>query len=379
MTPDTATVLAPPPQPRPTSRAIVPRLLMVLAGAVTGIGGGFLIGKWLKHTGSDMDLSMVDLLALPVAWWVSVLVHETGHAWAGVRTGFHFIFLTAGPLRVAREDQRLKLRFNDQASLWGGLTLLVPVHMERFHERARLMVAGGPLASLALALAAAALSLAYDGHARFWALALAAMSGSITIATLIPNEIGGYASDGAQLLALGRRAPVAEARALLAMVAGTSVAGTRPRDYDAHLVARIQSIAGPPSLRLAAAMLKGLRALDRGESAAEFFALIPEGFLEVPAGMRQGYAVWLVWYHAVERGDVALAEQWSKAAQGGLVDPAMRALADASLAFAQRDPMAARAAIVRGLQGPAGIDAGAAMLVRDLLRALEGRLAEAEV
>lgn len=365
---------APPPAPRPSARKLIPLLLMIAGGALFGMAAGQLIARWLKHSGTRLDLSAVDLLALPVAWFLSVLVHETGHVLAGLRQGFRFVLMTAGPLRIGMEEGRLRVRYNDQPGMWGGLALLVPTDLERIHERGRWLVAGGPLASVLLALLAGAACVLFQDQARFWLLVLAGMSGAIAVATLIPNEIGGYASDGAQLLALGRREPVAESRTLLAIVAGDSLAGTRPRDYDARIVARMRGLDGPPPVKLAAAMLEALHALDRGESAEAFFAMIPEHFLEVPAGMRQGYAAWLVWYHGTVRGDAALAAQWADAAKGGLVDPALRALADASLAFVNGDTAQSRAAIARGLTGSAGLDPGATKLIRDLLRALSERL-----
>lgn len=369
----------PPPAPRPSARKLVPLLLMVAGGAVFGTVAGQLMGKWLKHSGTRPDLNMADLLALPVAWFLSVLIHEGGHVLAGLRQGFRFVLMTAGPIRLGIEDGKLRVRYNDQPAMWGGLALMVPTGLERFHERARWLVAGGPLASVTLALVAGTLAVVFDGHLRFWMVVIAAMSGAIALATMIPNEIGGYASDGAQLLALGRREPVAESRALLAIIAGASLAGTRPRDYDAGIVARMSALDGPPALKLAAGMLQGLHALDRGESADAFFAMIPGYFLEVPAGMRQGYAAWLMWYHGVVRNDAALATQWAAVAKGGFVDPPMRALADASLAFAQGDLAASRAAIERGLTGPSGLDPGASFLIRDLLRALSARLEGATV
>lgn len=365
---------APPPTPRLSPSRLVPMLLMIGGGAAFGILVGELIGKWLKNTGSRPDLTMADLFVIPIAWFLATLVHEGGHVVAGLRQGFRFVLMTAGPLRIGIEDGRLRIRYNDQPGMWGGLALMVPTDLERFHERCGWLVAGGPIASVLLALLSGALGAVFDSHARFYLLVLTAMSGAIAVATLIPNETGGYASDGAQLLALGRRKPVAESRALLAIVAGASLAGTRPRDYDARIVTRVGELGGPPALRLVAGMLQGLHALDRGESAEGFFAMIPEHFLEVPAGMRQGYAAWLVWYHAVVRSDAVLAAKWAAAAKGGLVDPPLRALADASLAFAQRDVGASRAAIERGLKGSSGLDPGTTFLIRDLLRSLHGRL-----
>lgn len=366
----------------PPTRKLEPRKLMTvvalaLGGAGFGIGAGSLVGRMLKHSlaASERAHSPLALLWLPVCLFVVVLVHELGHVIGGRLAGMRFVLLVAGPLKLMNPGGRLRLRLNTQLALAGGIALMLPRTPDRFREQMLWVVAGGPLASVVLAVAGFASMPFLHGTPMLVALLLGFLSAMIAVATLIPSSAGGYASDGAQLLGLRRHDPNAEMRALLALVAGASMSGTRPRDYDAGLLARAAALEGPPLARMAVHVLRGMQALDRGEPSGPHFEAIAPLFHEAPTGLRQGLALWLAWYHAVERDDAALAQRWLEAGKGGLVDDDQRDLAVAAVAYARGEREAAGSAIERGLSRRGGLDPGASHLVQDLLRQLRQRLA----
>ncbi|MGK7312515.1 MAG: hypothetical protein ACN0LA_09770 [Candidatus Longimicrobiales bacterium M2_2A_002] len=92
------------------------------------------------------------LLGGAVGAVVAVLaVHEAGHLLAGRLVGFRFLLFIVGPLRVAREGDRVQVGWNRSLSLagWLAATGPTPDRLERLRRRTAIMVAGGPLTSLA--------------------------------------------------------------------------------------------------------------------------------------------------------------------------------------------------------------------------------------
>ena len=162
----------------------------------------------------------------------------------------------------------------------------------------------------------------------------------------------------------------AEGRAILAALTGASLSGTRPRDYDPTLLARGLELKSEPMQRMAMLLLAGMRALDRGEAVEEFFDPLEPHWASLPNGVRQGFALWLAYYHARVRRDPASSRAWLEKGRGGLFESADLELAEAALAQAQGDRAHAAAAVHRGLTRRAGLDPGGAALVRDLLQSI---------
>jgi len=347
----------------------------LLAGALLGLIGGMTLGRNARRLDLGLEGGPALLLWLPLYWFVTVLVHELGHVVGGTLAGMRFVLLAVGPLKIVNEQGALRVRLNTVPGMWGGLALMVPATTDRFQSRLALFVAGGPLASMLLAVALGVAAANLHGAMRAGAAIGALMSGAIGAATLIPVTLGGYASDGGQLLGLLRRDAAAEIRGAIATIAGASMNGTRPRDYDPVLIERALTLSADGMPRMGALMLAALRSLDRGEDASAFFEPLEPLHTQLPDGMRQGLAVWLAWHHAMERQDAAAATIWLARGKGGLVDGDQRALAEAAVAFVSGDRAAAEAAVRKGLALKPGMDPGASKLVRDLLLAIEGRLA----
>lgn len=361
--------------PRPPARKPSAMPAFLLAGALIGLIGGITLGRNARRTDIGMEGGPAVLLWLPLFWFVAVLVHELGHVVAGRLAGMRFVLLAVGPLKLVNVRGSLRVRLNTTPGMWGGLALMVPANTDRFRARLALLVAGGPLASLLLAAVLAVAAANLEGAPRTGAAVGSLLSGAIAVATLIPVTIGGYASDGGQLLGLLRRDGAAEIRGAIATIAGASMSGTRPRDYDSTLIERALALSVDGMPRVGTLILAALRSVDRGEDASAFFGPLEPLYSGTPDGMRQGVAVWLAWHHAMERHDAATAASWLARGKGGLVDPDQRALAEAAVAFAAGDRAAAGAAVRRGLALKPGMDPGASLLVRDLLLSIEGRLA----
>ncbi len=371
MTPSEDLSFAPTAAPPASPRRRTELLLLVAIGLVMGAAGGWLIGRALKPLGPRPEGAEAMLWWLPLAWWIAVAVHEAGHLWMGVRQGMTPVLYVAGPLRVARDGGRMRVSFNTNLATWGGLAASIPSDTARFCERMGWVVAAGPLASLALALVCGAL-VASVGIAHATPLVtLGMLSAAIFVATMVPTTVGGFSSDGAQLIAFRRGDQKMELRGLLLALAGAGMAGARPRELDRALIERGLALEGTPLERLSLLSTAASAALDRGEDASQLFAEIARRWYDYPDGFRQVLALWLAWFVAAQRGDLATAREWLARGKGGLVDGALRELAEAAVAALEGDTAARDSALARAATRGPGMDPGGDRLVRDLLARLE--------
>lgn len=178
-------------------------------------------------------------LALAIAFF-AIAVHELGHVAGGLAARFHFWLYVVGPLRVEREEVggRVTVALNREPALWGGMAGCLPLDTHDLPRRLMLLVAGGPLASLALALAAGAVAarVPLSPLGTIVAVMTAGLSGLVMVATLIPMRTGGFQTDGARILKLLRGGPPAEREAATLPLLALWSAGTPPREWPRTLV-----------------------------------------------------------------------------------------------------------------------------------------------
>lgn len=310
----------------------------VLVGLV-GLGVGYLLGKLgLASLPSGNGLSRGEkLLRLPLGLlgiWLALLVHETGHLIGGLSQGFRFVFLAAGPLWAERASRGIALRFNRVVQTWGGMAAAMPEDGHDLRRRFAVMVAGGPAASLVLALVGWGVwAMLPPGSARFLAAATALASAGFFLATVQPfGAGGGFASDGGRFLRLWQKGPVGEREvAVLALTAATA-GGVRPREWPAGLVAAALAVEEGTAMDVAARVYAAERAADLGgaDEAQDHLDRAAEIARGMSPMLRSIVAVEAAWLRAT-RGDVA----------GGRAD-----LSDADGPFVERHALhRARAAV----------------------------------
>lgn len=184
-------------------------------------------------------------LGLLVAW-LSLFLHELGHVAAGMAVGFRFELLTLGMLRVERGlDGRVRLGWNRDLHLAGGAGGTMPTDTERLSSRSAVQVAGGPLASLLLAIAAHLVLLAWPGApwtARVTLGWLRLLSAVIGLGTLLPIANGPFVNDGLRFLRLLGRGPIAEREAGLLMWFAQAAMGIPARQRDATSLERVVAV-----------------------------------------------------------------------------------------------------------------------------------------
>jgi len=222
--------------PRKTGnkRAVLP----ILAGLALGAASGLPIGLLMKAHG-PFHLSGWIMLALLMAMMLGLALHEAGHIAAGLICGFEFLLFIVGPLRLERQDGRLKASYNRIPTLWGGIAGCLPKsYGPGLHGKMMLFAAGGPLFSLlgATTLIPGFSLLHAHGNAGFLLISFGLISAALGIVTLLPLPAGGFTTDGMRLAMLLRRRPEGERWTALAALGGLAQTA-RPREWPAELMA----------------------------------------------------------------------------------------------------------------------------------------------
>ena len=271
-TPAPRPLLTTPPQPvQPTGTAVgrgARWLLLIGVFFVLGVLAGmvlFRVGIELPTTLPPLQL----LLLLIVGLWFVTLWHELGHALAARLVNWRLLTIAAGPLALRQTPKGLRLARNPLSRAWGGFVYAIPRDDRQLRRRRFVMVAGGPVASLLLALLAAVGLSASDGVGVWPAVTsqVALMSLAIGVLTLVPYRSGGLTSDGGQMWQLLRGGPGVEQRLATQLLLTALVGGVRPRDLDEALVARALAATDPPDATTAH-YLAYWHEMDRGNIAA---------------------------------------------------------------------------------------------------------------
>ena len=309
---------------------------MVLGGAVT-LGAYLLISRFLPtipkaHLGAVGRIVLFTGVLLAVA--VAPLVHEVGHVVGGAFVRFRFAFLAWGPFRVAREADQVRVRLNRDFALAGGIALSLPTTMEDLARRSAIVVAAGPVVSLALGAIALAVSyltgiwrssaamsdptLAITGIV---AAAFGVSSIGVGLVTLLPGKTGRYATDGAQLLRYVRGGSEADRHGTLMTLAAVATGATRPRDWPKDLIRRLTIEDPDSSDAILAESFAYYHALDDGDLAGAHEALsrVLERTIVKGRRVRAPYAQEAAFYELAVRGDASAATRWLDEELGGSI------------------------------------------------------------
>ena len=265
------------PARKPAWRALLLGMASGALGAALAVGSIRLLGdralemlerEAIRAAFGPWTGVVVALIAIAAAW-LGILAHEAGHVAGGRLARFRFQMLVAGPLRVEREGERIRLGLNRDGSLYGGIAASLPTGTQALPRRLGIMVAGGPAASFLLGAAAWALLAGPAAGAPPLLKALLAIllvvSGGLGVVTLLPMRFSGFASDGARLLRLARGGPDARREAAMLSLVALSVVGTRPREWPEETVRAVTGPRDGTPDECSANLLAYSHALDRGE------------------------------------------------------------------------------------------------------------------
>lgn len=211
--------------------------LFILFGGI-----GFYAGKMGMAASSGMSkLSFIILVLLfiPIFFFV-IAVHEAGHAIAGIRMKFNFKTYIVGPFLWEKDRETWKFKWNKNVNTAGGLVICMPVGTENLTKRFSIYAAGGPIASVILAIVAYGLynlispSMAPVEILRNSLYIMAVLSLIIFMTTAMPLRANGFSSDGARVLRLLKGGDTARFELLVLKLVTNASSGVRPKEIDAN-------------------------------------------------------------------------------------------------------------------------------------------------
>jgi len=324
---------------------------MLAGAALAGV-----LGYYSARFGMDLllqppgpqALRLVVLGTLPLVWLVVVGLHELGHLAGGWAGGGRFLLWVVGPLMMKRTPGGVRFGWNWNVNVAGGMAACLPLEPARMTpRRVAVMILGGPMASLLLAVAALWIAVGMGSGdepvSAAWALAqnvvvcTAGLSLLIFLVTAVPSAVGGFKSDGKRILDLLRGGPRADQEAALLMLTSASLAGIRPADFDPSLVARVVALGDGSLFDLYGRFTVYLHAADRADwaGAQAHLEQVLAGESKMVPFMRDSLRCEYAWLLATTTPDAATARAWLESAGKLDFDPATRLRAEAAVLLAE--------------------------------------------
>ncbi|WP_149195703.1 hypothetical protein [Luteimonas suaedae] len=348
-----AALLPPAPPAATHARPPARRFLRWLVSMAAFAGAGMVVGFAAAHAGARLGADLLPspgwavLAGFVLATWPNIVLHEAGHAAAGLARGMRALAFGVGPYRIERGAGGWRFRRGGGVRGISGFAALLPGDERGFGRIDQaIFLAGGPLANLitaALGLIAAAL---LAGSA--WAAAAQGAAYSallIGAVNLVPFQSKGWRSDGRGLLDLLRATSDAALQQQINRIMALSLAGVRPRDWPEALLPTVVDDAPAPVLAIVCRLLRLSRACDQRDASAarDCAEVLGARFWEAPEALRPNIAVSLAGYAAVMLEDGALVAAWRPWCEGGLLDLSpYRAWLDAEHAALSGDAAGAR-------------------------------------
>jgi len=222
-----------------TGSTIVRITLGLFVGAAVGYG----IGKYMDGSGFDFQDKpslLAILLSIPIAFYLCIIIHELGHVLGGLIMGNEFVFVTAGPLKLSKEEDKLRFGINKHINLSGGLAMTLPRKVEGFRLRRFIVIVGGPLFSLLSAIVCIFIyRLSWNslsGNWQVFILMFGVLSALIFMITIIPRNVNGMMTDGYQLLMIFRNDKKAEKYADMLHLTALNQQGKSPAEYPSSVL-----------------------------------------------------------------------------------------------------------------------------------------------
>jgi len=213
-------------------------ILKILIGLAVGIAFGYGMGALLggkANLFSDKPSIWAILLAIPISFYLTIIIHELGHVLGGLIMGNDFMFMTAGPFKLSKEEGSLQFSLNKHINLSGGLAMTLPTKVEGFKLRRFVVIFGGPFFSLLSSICCLCIYFFawphLSGNIQVFVILFGLISLLIFIITIIPQNINGMMTDGYQLLMILKDDDKAKKYADMLHLTALNQQGKSPSEY----------------------------------------------------------------------------------------------------------------------------------------------------
>lgn len=332
-------------------------ILFIVLTAVAAVAGWLAVAfvtAWAAEAGWAV-VSAVLVLG-PV---LALLIHEAGHLLAGVGAGMRPVLMIVGPLGLHWRFGHDLPRLRPNAAVPGGFTFCVPRNGDTVRRRMICMTAGGPVASLLLALLAAAAVLWAGGSLSKAAGVTGTAAAVLFLATAVPYTYGGITSDGAKIRTLSKDSPVSRSAAASLCLLAAAHKGEPPAGWPQHVIAEaLEADAGTPE-RASALHLAYWAALAAGgrERAQALLSELQSETAHAPESLAVPVAYEAAAFHLFVRSEPAAARALIEGRrpaifQDAYLEPLIRAglaLADGDRDGAARQAYKARTRLPKAL------------------------------
>ena len=179
-------------------------LLMFLMGAAAGV-----VIIVFANGDSSSPVHFVEfIVALVIAVYLQIILHEAGHLVCGLLSGYRFVSFRIGSITLFKDGNgKLRFKFFKLAGTGGQCLMAPPENVPLDQIPTKLYNAGGSLVNLLCATVSLLLLLFCDGMPmwlRYFLAATMAIGFVFALLNGIPLKIGGVANDGYNILYLNR-------------------------------------------------------------------------------------------------------------------------------------------------------------------------------
>ena len=106
-------------------------ILFTLCSVLIGALGGMWVTRYAgSQTGGSLPALLYAIFCMVAAYYLSVVIHESGHLVMGLRTGYSFVSFRIGSLTLIRQEGKLRLKRFRVAGT-GGQCILTPPETDR--------------------------------------------------------------------------------------------------------------------------------------------------------------------------------------------------------------------------------------------------------
>lgn len=209
---------------------VVALLPFIIGGFCGYFGGrytgesGMAFGDWL------FDMSIIFLI-IYVAFYIQIIVHETGHLVAGIMSGYKFLSFRIAKYMIVQKEGKYILKKQIVAGT-GGQCLMIPPKEEPYECPYILYGLGGILANFILSILSLAtvLIMPTDGWQTYGLYILSGIGMIFVVVNGVPMRMGGLPNDGYNLILLKKDRESRYAMWVQLYVNGLLVQGKKLKD-----------------------------------------------------------------------------------------------------------------------------------------------------